>query len=232
MKTCTKCKIEKTNDNFYFSGITKDNLSYSCKSCGKIKRDNYKHREREVKRQYQAFLRKEKFEYIIFHSAKSRSKINNINFNLNIDDIIIPEKCPVLDILLSKNNGKDFVPSIDRINPKLGYVKENILIVSWEANKIKNNATIEELQLVFNNWFNIYKGIENTNNINYDCKIKLIESPHKTFCDNSPSLDRIDNEKGYTNDNIRIISWKANRLKGTAIYTEYKQLYEFYKAFQ
>jgi hypothetical protein len=33
---------------------------------------------------------------------------------------------------------------------------------------------------------------------------------------NSPSLDRIDNTRGYVKGNIRIISWRANSLKGNA----------------
>jgi hypothetical protein len=35
--------------------------------------------------------------------------------------------------------------------------------------------------------------------------------------DNSPSLDRIDNTKGYVKGNVRVISWRANNLKGNAI---------------
>lgn len=33
---------------------------------------------------------------------------------------------------------------------------------------------------------------------------------------NSPSLDRIDNNRGYTKDNIWVISQKANAMKGSA----------------
>lgn len=33
---------------------------------------------------------------------------------------------------------------------------------------------------------------------------------------NSPSLDRIDNDLGYTKDNIWVISQKANAMKGSA----------------
>ena len=34
--------------------------------------------------------------------------------------------------------------------------------------------------------------------------------------DTSPSLDRIDNTKGYTKDNVWVVSWLANKMKATA----------------
>lgn len=43
--------------------------------------------------------------------------------------------------------------------------------------------------------------------------------------DNSPSLDRIDNAKGYIPGNIRVISYKANRAKGNLTKEEIKALY-------
>ena len=45
--------------------------------------------------------------------------------------------------LVSKNN--HLTPSIDRIDPKKGYVKDNIIVVSMRANRIKSDATVDEI---------------------------------------------------------------------------------------
>lgn len=44
----------------------------------------------------------------------------------------------------------------------------------------------------------------------------------------APSIDRIDNSKGYTKDNIIIVSLKANLFKSYATIDELKRLVEFY----
>ena len=69
-------------------------------------------------------------------------------FNLEEPDIVIPEFCPVLGIRLEfpSKSRTDASVSIDRIIPSLGYVKGNIVIVSWRANFIKSDATLEELK--------------------------------------------------------------------------------------
>ena len=59
---------------------------------------------------------------------------------------------------------------------------------------------------------------------------KLLEIPliigTKGDYENSPSIDRIDNNKGYSKDNIQIISKKANSMKNSA---SYEELMTFYK---
>lgn len=45
--------------------------------------------------------------------------------------------------------------------------------------------------------------------------------------DNTPSIDRIDNNLGYTKDNIIIISWRANNLKHNGTYDEFRKLTQF-----
>jgi hypothetical protein len=49
------------------------------------------------------------------------------------------------------------------------------------------------------------------------------------FRDSSPSIDRIDSTKGYARDNIQIISWKANRIKGAASLQDLEMLVAYLK---
>ena len=49
------------------------------------------------------------------------------------------------------------------------------------------------------------------------------------FRETSPSVDRIDSTKGYTLDNIQILSWKANRIKAFATVEELEAVVSFMK---
>lgn len=94
-------------------------------------------------------LKKEKSpEQLILERTKQNSKKRNKEFNIEIDDIVIPKYCPYLDVEISTNYDDRFEKnyySIDRINSDLGYIKGNVQIVSRMANTMKNNATNEEL---------------------------------------------------------------------------------------
>ena len=56
-----------------------------------------------------------------------------------------------------------------------------------------------------------------------------LEFNNAGFRETSPSIDRIDSTKGYTPDNIQIISWKANRVKGYATLQELEMLFAYLK---
>ncbi len=85
--------------------------------------------------------------------VRSRCKRLEIAFDLEPSDIKIPKKCPVLGTDLiwyidkrSRNKDRDRLWSIDRVDPSKGYTKDNIWIISYRANRIKNDATLEELK--------------------------------------------------------------------------------------
>lgn len=99
-------------------------------------------------------VREENIERNMWQKVKDRANSKDIEFSIDVEDIIIPEFCPVLGIPLFRNTGgngpKTNSPTLDRINPKKGYVKGNVIVISYRANRIKNDATWQELQSIAN----------------------------------------------------------------------------------
>jgi hypothetical protein len=92
---------------------------------------------------------KEQFIYGILMGCKTRAKAKGIPFNLELKQITIPDACPVLGIpLYWGSKQSDNTPSIDRLVPEKGYVIDNCHVISMKANRLKNNATKEELMAI------------------------------------------------------------------------------------
>ena len=86
----------------------------------------------------------------VLSMSKKVAEYKRLPFDLALDDINIPTHCPILGMPMFLGKGKrtDNSPSLDRIIPKLGYVKGNVIVISWRANRIKNDATVEELEKI------------------------------------------------------------------------------------
>jgi len=87
----------------------------------------------------------------MWKSAKDRSEKKGWDFNLLYEDIIIPKMCPLLNIPIKIHSTREHhsdAPSLDRIDSKKGYIKENVWVISHRANQIKNDATIDELEKI------------------------------------------------------------------------------------
>ena len=116
--------------------------------------DREKHREWE--RDYLKRKRQENPEYYLWKSAKKRAKDKQLDFDIEVSDIIIPQFCPLLNIPIVHKVGKGCrcknSPSLDRLDNSLGYVKGNIVVVSWRANFLKSDAEFQELQQLVNSW--------------------------------------------------------------------------------
>lgn len=81
--------------------------------------------------------------------AKTRAALLNKEFNLEPEDIIIPEYCPILGLKLevsSTQGGNESSPSLDRIDSSKGYIKGNIQVISRQANIMKNSADSDTLK--------------------------------------------------------------------------------------
>lgn len=122
-------------------------LSGNTKSCKCLNRDRFK--EMLITHGKSGTI-----EHRIFHAAKGRAKRKNIPFNLVLEDISIPEFCPVFTtVRLNTHTVRPRFdsPSLDRLIPYLGYVKGNVRVISNRANIIKQDATWQEL-LAVSNW--------------------------------------------------------------------------------
>ena len=96
---------------------------------------------------------------LLYKNIKSRCKRIGKEFSIELEDILIPEKCPVFGFDLKREDRQTWMcaPSVDRIDSSKGYIKGNVTVVSRRANIIKRDATIEELEQLFN----YYKTLRN-----------------------------------------------------------------------
>lgn len=79
------------------------------------------------------------------HIAKSRAEKKGVPFTITVEDIEWVEVCPILEIPLSYSGDKWNSPSLDKIDPTLGYVPGNVRVISQMANSMKAHATKEQL---------------------------------------------------------------------------------------
>ena len=139
-KHCGRCKLDKKLSDFREVQGGKF-LSWLCKPCST-----------EYNKQWLKDHRKK-----LWYAAKARSVSKKIDFNITMEDITIPEYCPVFKIKLEQSNTKqaDNSPSLDRIDNSKGYEKGNIRVISWKANRAKGDSTLEELKQLINYMENI-----------------------------------------------------------------------------
>lgn len=86
---------------------------------------------------------------VLLQQARRRAQKKGLPFDLTVDDIVIPTFCPALGIPLFRATGQAAQgpnsPTLDRIEPRLGYTRGNVRVISSRANQIKSDATPSEL---------------------------------------------------------------------------------------
>jgi hypothetical protein len=89
----------------------------------------------------------------MFYNAKRRAKKYNLSFTVTVEDIlemIGDGICPVFNIYYNLSSNRIVFDSaaLDRFIPSIGYSKENCFVISNLANRIKTDATAEQVGLV------------------------------------------------------------------------------------
>ena len=137
--TCTKCGEDKPEDTYEIRRDKKvPRRRKECRDCMN-KRKNAHYRDNAM-----AYKIRE---------AKRRATSKGLPFDITEEDIEVPEVCPLIGIPLeiSSKGHSPNSPSIDRIDCDKGYVKGNVWIVSYKANTVKSDASLEELEMLVSN---------------------------------------------------------------------------------
>lgn len=83
----------------------------------------------------------------LWRTARARAKQTGVPFEIAVEDVVIPTTCPVLGVSIDVLNSSYYNgASLDRVINSLGYVKGNVRVISRKANRLKGDATIEELE--------------------------------------------------------------------------------------
>lgn len=129
-KRCTKCLVEKPLIEFSASHRgTEAVIQSRCKTC------------------YAAYAKERNRRDIgkrLVQAAKSRAIKSGIDFNLTVEDISpLPTHCPVfgIELKISSIDDRDASYTLDRLDNDRGYVRDNVVVISWLANRLKNDGT-------------------------------------------------------------------------------------------
>ena len=157
---CTTCNTTKPLEEFYTNGIRNNKQKYmkKCKQCSRKPLVLCKSCCSELSKRksgicdpcYPAYRKAEN----LFAAARWRANSKDLPFDLTIPFILehLRKPCPKTgkEFNLGKtgssySNRDLYCPSVDKINPSLGYTKDNVQIVCWGYNVAKQRFTDEEV---------------------------------------------------------------------------------------
>ena len=85
-------------------------------------------------------------------SCRARAKEKSLAFDIDTDYIVSiwTGICPVFKTELDINakRGQKGHAQLDKVDPTLGYIRGNVVWLSERANRIKDDATIEDLEML------------------------------------------------------------------------------------
>ena len=134
-----------------------------CKVCNQEKSEHdgfYKYNKSTCKQCLANKARQKRHQHFIPHmlmAAKYRAEQKGLEFTLTEADIRIPMYCPVLGVELDLEGigtelevgpSRTYGPSLDRFDNNKGYTPDNVNVISWRANRLKNDSTPDELRKV------------------------------------------------------------------------------------
>lgn len=137
MKTCVKC------------GNT-----YTTKQCSYCERIRWRERvtkDVEKRKQYTQAQHEANDRNVVrylIRIARSRAKELGVECTISVNDVPLVHICPITLREMHRHRGSFDVDSysLDRVDPKLGYVPGNVRVISWGANNAKNALSLGEVE--------------------------------------------------------------------------------------
>lgn len=146
--TCSKCLLEKHNtrrqNGYVWSGTKVCSSKYYLKNRDKFLLKARQQRLRDPKRYWAVNAAS---------AAKKRANYLGLPFDIDADYVvsILTDKCPVFGTVFKYHGngvGNKQSATLDRLKPKLGYVRGNLVVISRLANCIKQDAGHSEIRRV------------------------------------------------------------------------------------
>jgi hypothetical protein len=155
LRECSRCGQQLPITHFQAQPYRNGQRRRQCRVCRQVTVEAWRLRHKEYDNEHKREYRLKRITanpvLEMLKGAQSRAKKQGIPFDLTLSDLVVPVACPVLGIVLSKRHGKGSCPaspSLDRVIPDHGYVRGNVHIISMRANRLKSNATIDDLEAV------------------------------------------------------------------------------------
>jgi hypothetical protein len=156
-KHCFKCKIWKKLEEFPKNKNTSGNVGKLCKNCFNSHPSVIKCEKKRLKAYKTLFYTNiEKYITKRCYAIKKQAKIKNVNFNLTPKYLINLWNAQNGDCFYTKikmvSSGKYMgfqrwdAPSIDRLNPKKGYIIKNVVWCCFGVNSFKNALDINQFE--------------------------------------------------------------------------------------
>jgi len=147
-KKCKVCEHEKDVSHFYKAETSIDKLGPYCRECH-VKKCQLRRENKRLKDPMLLWAKD------TLSTTKARAKRKGREHSITLDWLLANAntKCPLLGIPITYGAQKhdDHVASLDRKDSNGGYTPENCAVISTRANRIKNDSTIPELELLLSN---------------------------------------------------------------------------------
>ena len=138
-KVCKDCKIEKEIKEFNKRTASPDGYRNECRLCEKKHKSTFRV---YMRNKYNALIKRSKAQNLPLPDMTMDEFVLEVNAQLQWNAF----RCPITgDKLEWKQGSSDEVDgkpneksySIDRLDPSRGYMRDNILVVSWRWNRMK-----------------------------------------------------------------------------------------------